>query len=119
MDFVQGRAASNYLLQALPCNILGKPHFQIEQTLERTPICVFENAVVVALGADDFLLVDYVLAVDHLEEHKLSTQRQHSLFPVFGVPLALLIYPILRCYFGSKLLSIQEEQPYIRLDALA
>ena len=119
MDFVQGRAASNYLLQALPCNILRKPHFQIEQTLERTPICVFENAVVVALGADDFLLVDYVLAVDHLEEYKLSTQRQHSLFPVFGVPLALLIYPIIGSHFACKRFAISIESPHGCLSALA
>lgn len=66
MDFVEGWAASDYLLQALPGDVLREPHFQIEETLKRTTISIFENAVVVALGADDFLLVDYVLAVDHL-----------------------------------------------------
>ena len=78
-----------------------------------------QDAAFMPEGADDFLLVDYVLAVDHLEEHKLSTQRQHSLFPVFRVPLALLIYPIIGSHFACKRFAISIESPHGCLSALA
>ena len=61
----------------------------------------------------------HIWTVDQGQKDHLATEGQHALFPVFRFAFALLIYPILRCDFGSKLLPVQEEQPYIRLDALA
>ena len=106
IHFVQGLASGYNLAEAFDGEPFRKPFMQIQKVLQAAPIAKVKDAVVVRLGFDDLLHVDHVGTVYHRQEDYFSAQGKHTLLPILGVTLSLLVYPIIRCNFSRIFLTI-------------
>ena len=115
---VQCRHTSDDLPEALDSNLLRKAFLQVKHVLQSTTVSEIKDAVVVRSGFDDFVLLDYVRAIDHREEDHLTAEGQHALLPVVRITFALFKDPIRTGNLPCKLLVFKTEEPDGGLDSL-